>query len=120
MIFNVNNSNTDRPANSTVDNNKSLSWINSVERKAEIYSFPLAVPHRLQNSKNITISYLSINSLRNKIEAVEELISKNSDICLLRETKIDETFPIHPVVLFELLLIKILVWSQDFMNAFNL
>ena len=91
-----------------------------LKERLKVYSFPLAVPHRLQNSKNITISYLSIKSLRNKIEAVEELISKNSDICLLRETKIDETFPIHPVVLFELLLIKILVWSQDFMNAFNL
>ena len=91
-----------------------------LKERLKVYSFPLAVAHRLQNSKNITISYLSIKSLRNKIEAVEELISKNSDICLLRETKIDEAFPIHPVVLFELLLIKILVWSQDFMNAFNL
>ena len=91
-----------------------------LKERLKVYSFPLAVAHRLQNSKNITISYLSIKSLRNKIEAVEELISKNSDICLLRETKIDETFPIHPVVLFELLLIKIFVWSQDFMNAFNL
>ena len=73
--------------------------------------FNSVAAHRLQNSKNITISHFSVNSLRNKIEAVEELISKNNDICLLSETKIDETFPNYSVVLFELLIIKILEWS---------
>ena len=36
---------------------------------------------------------LNANSLRNKIGAVQELITNNIDICLLSETKIDETFP---------------------------
>ena len=72
--------------------------------------FNSVAAHRLQNSKNIT-SHFSVSSLRNKIEAVEELISKNNDICLLSETKIDETFPNDSVVLFELLIIKILEWS---------
>ena len=33
------------------------------------------------------------NSLRNKIEVVEELMQNNIDISLFSETKIDETFP---------------------------
>ena len=36
---------------------------------------------------------LNVNSLRNKIGAVQELITNNIDICLLSETKIDESFP---------------------------
>ena len=31
--------------------------------------------------------------LRNKFEAVEELVQNKVDICLLSETKIDEIFP---------------------------
>ena len=54
--------------------------------------FLLVVAHRLQDPKNITICQLNVNSLRNKIEAVEELIDKNIEICLLSETKIDEKF----------------------------
>ena len=55
--------------------------------------FPSVTAHRLQNAKNVTIGALNVNSLRNKIGAVEELITNNIDICLLSETKIDESFP---------------------------
>ena len=55
--------------------------------------FPSVTAHRLQNAKNVTISALNVNSLRNKIGVVEELIKNNVDICLLSETKIDENFP---------------------------
>ena len=48
LVFNI-NSNNDRPANLTVDNNKSLSIANSVERRSENYAFPSGVAHRLQN-----------------------------------------------------------------------
>ena len=48
---------------------------------------------RLQNSKNMVIGHLNVNSLRNKFEAVEELDQNKIDICFLPETKIDETFP---------------------------
>ena len=40
LVFNVNNSSTDRPANPTVDNSKSLNRNNSVEDKAENDVFP--------------------------------------------------------------------------------
>ena len=46
-----------------------------------------------QNAKYVTIGALNVNSLRNKIGAVQELITNNIDICLFSETNIDETFP---------------------------
>ena len=58
VAFNVYNSNTDRPTNSTVDNNKSLSKINYFERKSEDYAFPSIVSHRLQNPKDLTVGSL--------------------------------------------------------------
>ena len=93
FIFNVNSSNTDRPVNPTVDNNKSLSRNNTAEERDEHDVFPSVTAHRLQNAKNVTIGALNVNSLRNKIGAVQELITNNIDICLLSETKIDENFP---------------------------
>ena len=39
------------------------------------------------------IGHLNVNSVRNKFEAVEELVQNKFDICFLSETKIDETFP---------------------------
>ena len=93
LVFNVNNSNTDRPVNSTVDNIKSLSRNNSAEKRAENDIFPSVTGHRLQNVKNVTIDALNVNSFRNKIRAVQELITKNIDICLLSEIKTDENFP---------------------------
>ena len=52
--------------------------------------FPPVTVHRFQNTKNVTISTLELNFLRNNIGAVQELITNNIDICLLSETKIDE------------------------------
>lgn len=65
LVFNVYNSNTNRPVNSAVDNNKSLSKTNSVERRSENYAFPSGVALRLQ--KNMTTIHLNLISLRNKI-----------------------------------------------------
>ena len=92
FIFNVNSSNTDRPVNATLNNNKSVSRNNSAEERAENV-FQSVTAHSLQNAKNVTIGALNANSLRNKIGAVQELITNNIDICLLSETKIDENFP---------------------------
>ena len=75
LVFNVNSSNTDRPVNPTVDSIKSLRGNNSAEERAENDVFPSLTAHRLQNAKNVTIGSLNI------------------DICLLSETKIDESFP---------------------------
>ena len=69
-------------ANRSFENNKESS-----------NAFQSVQKHRLQNPKNIVIGHLNVNSLRNKSEAVEELLQKKVDICFLSETKIDETFP---------------------------
>ena len=48
---------------------------------------------RLHNKNSLLIAHLNINSIRNKLEALKCLISKNIDILIIAETKIDETFP---------------------------
>ena len=82
LVPNVNSCNTDRPVNSTVDSIKSLSRNNSAEVRAENDVFPSVTAHRLQNAKNVTIGAINVNSLRNKIGAVQELITNNIDIVL--------------------------------------
>ena len=48
---------------------------------------------RMENLKNIIIGQLNINSLRNKIQDLAELMKGNLDIVVLTETKLDSTFP---------------------------
>ena len=43
--------------------------------------------------KNITIGYLNINSIRNKIDDLRVIINGNVDILIIAETKLDESFP---------------------------
>ena len=39
------------------------------------------------------IGHLNINSIRNKFSGFKDLVLKETDICLLSETKIDDSFP---------------------------
>ena len=48
---------------------------------------------RIENLKNIIIGQLNINSLRNKIQDLAELMRDKLDILVLTETKLDNTFP---------------------------
>ena len=48
---------------------------------------------RVENLKNVTIGQLNINSLRNKIHDLAELMKGNLDILVITETKLDYTFP---------------------------
>ena len=43
--------------------------------------------------KNIIVGQLNINSLRNKILSVKELLSANLDLLVINETKLDGSFP---------------------------
>ena len=56
-------------------------------------AFQSVQKHRVQNPKNIVIDDLNVNSLRNLLEAVAEIVQNKVDICFLSETKIDEIFP---------------------------
>ena len=47
----------------------------------------------MQNPRNIVIGPLNVNCLKNKFEALEELIQNRVDVCFFSETIIDETFP---------------------------
>ena len=48
---------------------------------------------RFKNTKSIAIDHLNMNSLKNKVTEVNELITNKIDICLILETKLDQSFP---------------------------
>ena len=52
-------------------------------------------PHeqRLNHPKNVIIRHLNINSIRNKFSGFKDLVLKETDICLLSENKLDDSFP---------------------------
>ena len=47
---------------------------------------------RLSNPNNVILSYLSMNSVRNKFENLREIIKQNVDVLAVAETKIDASF----------------------------
>ena len=49
---------------------------------------------RLKYTKNITVGHLNINSIRNKIDNLRDLVKTNLDVLTISETKIDSSFPI--------------------------
>ena len=87
--------NTDKPIGSCPETQNHLS-VNKTTSRNKINSgnsYPQVQQRRLKNPKNVILGHLNINSLRSKIEAVEELMRNNIDISLFSETKLDETFP---------------------------
>ena len=48
---------------------------------------------RLRNVGRVIIGYLNINSIRNKFDALRDIIAANIDILMVAETKIDSSFP---------------------------
>ena len=48
---------------------------------------------RIKHPKNVIISYLNINSIRNKFKYFENLINKSADFIAIAESKLDESFP---------------------------
>ena len=48
---------------------------------------------RLNHPKNVIIGHLNISSVRNKFSGFKGLVLKETDICSLTETKIDDSFP---------------------------
>ena len=48
---------------------------------------------RLKNLGRVIVGYLNINSIRNKLDALKEILSKNIDILMVAETKLDASFP---------------------------
>ena len=48
---------------------------------------------RLKFTKNVTVGHLNINSIRNKIDNLRDLVNTNLDILTISESKLDSTFP---------------------------
>ena len=48
---------------------------------------------RIHNHRNITLSYLNINSTRKNFDDLRLIVNENVDILYIAETKIDESFP---------------------------
>ena len=48
---------------------------------------------RLKYAKNLIIGHLNINSIRNKFLDFKKLIVSDTDICLISETNLDDSFP---------------------------
>ena len=65
----------------------------NLDSKRNFATFPSVQADRYKNPKNVIIGHLNVNSLKNKFVAVEELIKNNIDVCLISETKVDESFP---------------------------
>ena len=47
----------------------------------------------LKYPKHLTIGHLNINSVRNKFSSLQQTVLNKTDILLLSETKIDDSFP---------------------------
>ena len=46
-----------------------------------------------KHPKNVIISFLSINSIRNKFKNIMDLIRNKIDVIIFGETKLDNSFP---------------------------
>ena len=64
-----------------------------LDSKWNFVTFQLVQAHRCKNPKNVIIGHLNVNSLRKKFVVVEELIKNKTDVCLISEAKVDESFP---------------------------
>ena len=49
---------------------------------------------KLRNLNRLIFGQININSIRNKFELLCSLISNNTDVLLISETKIDNAFPV--------------------------
>ena len=87
--------NTDRPIVSCPETQNDLRANKTTSRNKfnSGNSYSQVQQHSLQNPKNVTIGHLNVKSLKNRIEAVDELMRNNIDISLFSETKLDKTFP---------------------------
>ena len=63
----------------------------------ERYQWHVMVQPQFKN--RFIFAHLHINSIRNKAEMLKEVISYNTDISLISETKLDNTFPLNELIL---------------------
>ena len=49
--------------------------------------------YRIKNKDKVVLATLNINSLRNKLSSLTEIVSNNLDVMIIEETKLDASFP---------------------------
>ena len=81
---------TDRPS---VDQFSKRGCLIKLDSKPNFVTFQSVEAPRCKNPKSPIIGHLNVNSLRYKFVAIDELIKNKIDICLISETKVDESFP---------------------------
>ena len=59
----------------------------------EKFPFSEIRKYKLDNPKNIKLGHLNVNSVRNKLSSIVELVKDNIDALLISETKINSSFP---------------------------
>ena len=57
---------------------------------------------RLNHSQQIIIGYLNINSIRNKFDLMKTTLTRDMDILMTNETKLDDSFPVSHLKLMVL------------------
>ena len=84
------------------DNSENFSTVQNVETSNIVTEDPYTVLKdiRMKNIHKIVIGHLNVNSIRNKIDVVSDLIIGNIDIFLITESKIDNTFPTSQFKIF--------------------
>ena len=63
-------------------------------RQFDGISFSTLYELRKSNPFRVIICHININSIRNKFEALKEMVKHNIDILLVSKTKLDDTFPV--------------------------
>ena len=64
---------------------------NYIDNTSDVYTTLNDI--RVKNIHRVIISHLNINSIRNKFEALSDIIKNKIDIVLISETKLDSSFP---------------------------
>ena len=83
----------DRPPVDQFSKKRNLSSnAKTLDPKRNFVTFPSVQAHRYKNPKNVIISHSNVNSLRNKLVTVEELIENKIDVCLISETTVGKSF----------------------------
>ena len=90
----VNSSSKNHSRNySNRQNKESAKSVLSVSSDTPCDTFYGLHEQRLNRPKNIILGHLNINCIRNTFSSFKDLVLKETDICLLSETKTDDSFP---------------------------
>ena len=66
---------------------------NSEVLNSSFYDIDILNKLRREHIKNLLLAHININSIRNKFDALTEMVKGKVDILLISETKLDDSFP---------------------------